>query len=107
VFLLALADLYFFWRFLRVGKLDHAVQHLYIFVIVDSGALVAFLVLLIFIYAVNITFRSHWSSAFVAGASAVNLMAANTAALAMRALYNYQSGRAPQMAAVAKVDDNA
>src|SRR5262245_47512834 len=85
-----MGDIYFFRGFLRVGKHVEAFNPLYVFLVVDCGALLGFALLLIFLTITDLSFRSHWSSAFVAGASALNLLAVNSASLLMRAMHHYQ-----------------
>lgn len=90
---LGVADLYFCRRWLKGGQMVDAIKHLEVFLMIDLGSLVAFLALFLFLEMTNLSYRSHWSSAFVAGASALNLLFTNTASLVSRGMQNYREQR--------------
>jgi hypothetical protein len=90
---LAGADLYFCRRWLALGRLHEAVNHFEAFLVVNLGAFVAFAVLYLFLVMTKLPYGSYWSSAFVAGASALNLLFANTASLIIRGIQHYREER--------------
>jgi hypothetical protein len=91
VVILAGADLYFCrkWLFVDYGR---AIGHLEVFLIVDAGAVIGFVTLLTF-FETNLSYGLHWTNAFVAGASAFNLVVANTASLVFRGVQGYRESR--------------
>jgi hypothetical protein len=88
VVVLTIADL-FFWRKWRTLSRQKAIGHLEVFLIVEVGALVGFMSLWIF-FETSLSYGSPWSNPFVAGASALNLLFANTASLVLRGVQGYR-----------------
>jgi hypothetical protein len=89
--ILAVADLYFCRQWLPLDRV-RATGHLEVFLIVDAGAIMGFVALLVF-FETSLSYGLHWSSPFVAGASALNLLFANTAALVLRGVQGYRESR--------------
>lgn len=87
---LGAADLYFCRKWLALGRTHDAIEHFEVFLMIDMGALIGFVSLLLFLEVTSFSYKSHWSSAFVAGASALNLLLANTSSLVSRGVQNYR-----------------
>jgi|ERR1700720_20967 len=95
VVILTVADIYYCRRWLALAQLPEAVKHFEVLLTVDLGAVIAFMALGLFLNLTNYSYRSQWVAAFVAGASAFNLLFANSTALVVRGIRNYREHREP------------
>ncbi|HXA18289.1 MAG TPA: hypothetical protein VN380_14930 [Thermoanaerobaculia bacterium] len=88
-----LFDLWFAWKYYALRRHLSAVQFMEIVFVIDLPAVVAFTVLLLFMrssFLEDLPYRSHWSSPFVAGASALNLMFASSATIVLKTIHAYR-----------------
>ena len=92
VVIVAFFDLHFARFFANVGHSTKARTFLELFLIIDVPAICSFVVLLLFLYLCDLEgYDSHWSSPFVAGVSAFNLMFASCAILIKKVINSYVS----------------
>jgi hypothetical protein len=89
--LLLMSDLYFARQYMKLQKRDLARSFIEGLIFIDIPAGIGFLCLLIFVVVCGLKgYSSHWTSSFVAGAAAMNLLLANLAILVLRARFVYQ-----------------
>jgi hypothetical protein len=101
--LIAVLDLLFARRFWEAGHQLDSTHHLENFLSIDLPALAAFLLILVFLNASPLSreyalYASYWTSAFVAGASALNLVLTITATLLHKAIHAYRRSLQEQLA---------
>jgi hypothetical protein len=78
----------------RLGLHDLALQFFEVMLLIDIPVLIAFGMLILFLVTGQVRgYESHWSSSFVAGASALNLIFTSGSILMMKTAQSYRKAR--------------
>jgi hypothetical protein len=94
-------DMAFARSYKRLGRPDLALQFFEVMLLIDIPVLIAFGLLILFLVSGQVRgYESHWSSSFVAGASALNLVFTSGSILMMKTAHSYRKARTPPRAQV-------
>jgi hypothetical protein len=86
-------DTWFAFKYAAIRRHADSAQFLEMVLVIDAPAMLAFTVLLLFMrssFLEDLPYQSHWSSPFVAGASALNLIFASSATIVLRMIHTYR-----------------
>lgn len=89
VLLISAFDLLYLRRFVKRNLMHHATESAQLLMFADIPATIAFIALLLFVLLNEPLWRSGWVTAFVSGASALNLLLATGTTLVLKLYHGY------------------